>query len=69
MNSNVAESKLEGGQAWLNWVLATAQLARKMVPEAHFAAVYAKPAGRPSVDTFVTEVSQDTWIVFPWDQE
>ena len=21
------------------------------------------------VDTFVTEVSQDTWILFPWDQE
>jgi xanthine phosphoribosyltransferase len=21
------------------------------------------------VDTFVTEVSQDTWIYFPWDLE
>jgi xanthine phosphoribosyltransferase len=21
------------------------------------------------VDTFVTEVSQDTWIQFPWDME
>src|SRR5215468_8098216 len=29
----------------------------------------AKPAGRPMVDTFVTEVSQDTWILFPWDIE
>ena len=29
--------------------------------------VYAKPAGVPTVDTFVTEVSQDTWIYFPWD--
>jgi len=29
--------------------------------------VYAKPQGRPLVDTFVTEVSQDTWIYFPWD--
>ncbi len=47
---------------------ATAELARRCVPEAHCAAVYAKPAGRPSVDTFITEVSQDTWIVFPWDQ-
>ena len=28
---------------------------------------YAKPAGVPTVDTFVTEVSQDTWIYFPWD--
>ena len=31
------------------------------------ATVYAKPAGRPLVDTFITEVSQDTWINFPWD--
>jgi xanthine phosphoribosyltransferase len=21
------------------------------------------------VDTYVTEVSQDTWILFPWDTE
>jgi xanthine phosphoribosyltransferase len=21
------------------------------------------------VDTFITEVSQDTWILFPWDIE
>jgi len=27
------------------------------------------PAGRPLVDTFITEVSQDTWILFPWDIE
>ena len=38
-----------------------------MLPKAHFATVYAKPMGRPLVDTFVTEVSQDTWIYFPWD--
>ena len=25
------------------------------------------PEGRPLVDSFVTEVSQDTWIYFPWD--
>ena len=47
----------------------TAEIARKMVPHAHFATVYAKPAGRPIVDTFITEVSQDTWILFPWDSE
>ena len=40
-----------------------------MLPEAHFATVYAKPAGRPTVDSYITEVSQDTWILFPWDQE
>jgi xanthine phosphoribosyltransferase len=45
----------------------TASIVRKMLPNAHFATVYAKPMGRPLVDTFVTEVSQDTWIYFPWD--
>jgi xanthine phosphoribosyltransferase len=45
----------------------TAKLVRDLLPEAHFAAVYAKPLGRPQVDTFITEVSQDTWIFFPWD--
>jgi xanthine phosphoribosyltransferase len=45
----------------------TAKMVREILPEAHFAAVYAKPTGRPLVDTFVTEVSQDTWIFFPWD--
>jgi xanthine phosphoribosyltransferase len=47
----------------------TAQVVREIVPKAHFATVYAKPAGRPLVDTFITEVSQDTWILFPWDME
>ncbi|RKQ69990.1 xanthine phosphoribosyltransferase [Oceanibaculum indicum] len=45
----------------------TAKLVRDMLPKAHIATVYAKPKGRPLVDTFVTEVSQDTWIYFPWD--
>jgi xanthine phosphoribosyltransferase len=45
----------------------TAKVVREMLPKAHFATVYAKPLGRPLVDTFVTEVSQDTWIYFPWD--
>ena len=45
----------------------TARVVRNMLPKAHFATVYAKPAGRPLVDTYVTEVSQDTWILFPWD--
>ncbi|MFO1058265.1 MAG: xanthine phosphoribosyltransferase [Dongiaceae bacterium] len=47
----------------------TARAVREMLPRAHFATIYAKPAGRPLVDTFVTEVSQDTWILFPWDIE
>ncbi|CAN7430668.1 xanthine phosphoribosyltransferase [Phyllobacterium sp. LjRoot231] len=45
----------------------TAAIVRAMMPKAHFATVYAKPKGRPLIDTFVTEVSQDTWIYFPWD--
>ena len=45
----------------------TLELVREMYPKAHFAAVYAKPAGKPMVDSFITEVSQDTWIFFPWD--
>jgi xanthine phosphoribosyltransferase len=45
----------------------TAGIVRDILPRAHFATVYAKPAGRPLVDTFVTEVSQDTWIYLPWD--
>jgi xanthine phosphoribosyltransferase len=47
----------------------TADALRKLLPKAHFAAIYAKPLGRPLIDTFVTEVSQDTWIFFPWDTE
>jgi xanthine phosphoribosyltransferase len=47
----------------------TARVVRALLPRAHFATVYAKPAGNPLVDTFITEVSQDTWIMFPWDTE
>ena len=47
----------------------TAQKVRDMLPKAHIATVYAKPKGVPTADTFVTEVSQDTWIYFPWDME
>ncbi|MGI8525930.1 MAG: xanthine phosphoribosyltransferase [Pseudolabrys sp.] len=45
----------------------TAKVVRELLPGAHFATVYAKPMGRSMVDTFITEVSQDTWIYFPWD--
>lgn len=46
----------------------TAEVLRKILPKAHYAAVYAKPLGRPLIDTFITEVSQDTWIFFPWEK-
>ncbi|SNT71659.1 xanthine phosphoribosyltransferase [Paracoccus seriniphilus] len=45
----------------------TLELIRKMYPKAHLATVYAKPKGKPIVQSYVTEVSQDTWIFFPWD--
>jgi len=45
----------------------TLELVRQLYPKAHFATVYAKPKGEPLVDTFITGVSQDTWIFFPWD--
>jgi xanthine phosphoribosyltransferase len=47
----------------------TARVVRGLLPKAHFACVYAKPAGRDMIDSFVTEVSQDTWILFPWDTQ
>lgn len=64
----------EGGEGWL--VVddlvdtgATAQVLRAMLPNAHFATLYAKPKGQPLVDTFVTVFAQTTWVNFPWDPE
>lgn len=45
----------------------TAAKVREILPNCHIATVYAKPKGVPMADTYVTEVSQDTWIYFPWD--
>ncbi|WP_298674861.1 xanthine phosphoribosyltransferase [uncultured Lentibacter sp.] len=45
----------------------TLELVRTLYPNAHFACVYAKPEGEKQADTFITGVSQDTWIFFPWD--
>lgn len=45
----------------------TFQAIRALMPEAHFATLYAKPHGASTVDSFVTAVDQDTWIVFPWE--
>jgi xanthine phosphoribosyltransferase len=60
-----------------NWLIvddlvdtgATAKIVRNMAPLAHFATIYAKPAGKPFVDSFVIDISQDTWILFPWDTQ
>src|SRR5438477_5287051 len=47
----------------------TAKIVREMLPQSHITAIYAKPLGKSYVDTFMTEVSQDTWIVFPWEED
>jgi xanthine phosphoribosyltransferase len=45
----------------------TLEVVRDLLPRAHIATVYAKPKSRELVQTYITEVSQDTWIFFPWD--
>ncbi|MDR2136904.1 MAG: xanthine phosphoribosyltransferase [Synergistaceae bacterium] len=64
----------DGGQEWL--IIddlvdtgKTARIVRNLLPKAYFATVYSKPEGRPFVDTYIMEVTQDTWILFPWDAE
>jgi xanthine phosphoribosyltransferase len=69
---NIDEALVGNGEGWLvidDLVDSgnTARLLRQTLPQAHIATVYAKPAGEPLVDTYVTWVSQDTWIYFPWD--
>ena len=46
----------------------TFRTAREMMPQAHYAAIYAKPAGESAVDTYIMSVSTDTWIHFPWEE-
>ena len=69
---NIDEKLVGDGEGWLAIddlvdSGATAKALRKILPKVHLATVYAKPAGEPLVDTYVTWVSQDTWIYFPWD--
>ena len=45
----------------------TARVVRGLLPKAHYACVYVKPAGKDTADTHVAEVPQETWILFPWD--
>jgi xanthine phosphoribosyltransferase len=47
----------------------TAKVVRQLLPKAYFATLYAKPSGRPIVDTCVKEFKQNKWIHFPWDIE
>ncbi|MGL1957557.1 MAG: xanthine phosphoribosyltransferase [Colwellia sp.] len=61
-----------GGKGWLiiDDLVDTGKTAdevRSRFPNAHFATIYAKPAGIEYVDSYVEEVTQGTWIRFPWD--
>lgn len=47
----------------------TARAVRERLPKAYFATLYAKPQGRPLVDTYVREFEQHKWVYFPWDIE
>jgi xanthine phosphoribosyltransferase len=47
----------------------TMKTACELLPKSHVATVYAKPMGKPYVDTYVHEVPQDVWVFFPWDTE
>ncbi len=47
----------------------TFELARKTLPNAHYACIYVKPKGAKQTDTYITEFTQDTWVHFPWDME
>ncbi len=63
-----------GGEGWLLIddlvdTGTTARAARELLPNAHFATVYAKPEGLVHVDTYVHDVEQEVWVFFPWDTE
>ncbi|HIJ63607.1 MAG TPA: xanthine phosphoribosyltransferase [Rhodospirillaceae bacterium] len=45
----------------------TLRCLRHLLPKGHFATIYAKPDGASLVDTWVTAIEQDLWLVFPWD--
>ena len=47
----------------------TAKALREYMPNMHLAVIYAKPRGLPLASTYVEEITQDTWPVFPWDEE
>ncbi|MEM8497358.1 MAG: xanthine phosphoribosyltransferase [Pseudomonadota bacterium] len=45
----------------------TARAAKTAFPSAYFVAIYAKPAGIPFVDDYITEIEPKSWVHFPWD--
>ncbi len=47
----------------------TAKAVRRLFPNAHYASLYVKDDYKELVDTYITDVSQDTWFIFPWEHE
>ena len=47
----------------------TAKVVRRLFPNAHYASLYVKDDYKELVDTYITDVNQETWFVFPWEQE
>ena len=47
----------------------TAKALKEYMPNMHLAVIYAKPRGLPLASTYVEEITQDNWPVFPWDEE
>lgn len=46
----------------------TLAIVRELLPQAHVAAIYAKPAGEKMADTFLSKVDQNCWVFFPWEE-
>jgi xanthine phosphoribosyltransferase len=69
---HLALSRLGDG---LDWLLiddladsgATIRAVKSVLPKVHAGVLYAKPAGRPFVDSFARAFDQDGWIDFPWE--
>ena len=47
----------------------TAKVVRRLFPNAHYASLYVKDDYKELVDTYITDVNQETWFVFPWEHE
>ncbi|MTI12976.1 xanthine phosphoribosyltransferase [Sansalvadorimonas verongulae] len=63
----------DGGDGWL--VVddlvdtgKTIKLVKELLPQAHVATVYAKPAGVDMADSYLKTVEQSCWVFFPWEE-
>lgn len=45
----------------------TANIIRKLYPNAYFVTIFAKPMGKLLVDDYIIDVAQNIWIEQPWD--